>query len=70
MNVGIYPFIQFIYFNLFPFTGAINEMLECHDKGALQVILVSGGTFDAFVSLLQKTAVSHRSQKYQPICLT
>ena len=33
-------------------------MLACHDKNALQVILVSGGTFDTFVSLLQKTAVS------------
>ena len=39
-------------------TGAINEMLLCEDPSALQVILVSAGTFDAFVSLLQKTSVS------------
>ncbi|XP_069107826.1 neurobeachin-like protein 1 isoform X1 [Argopecten irradians] len=38
--------------------GAINEMLACQDKSALQVIMVSGGTFDAFVSLLQKTALT------------
>ncbi|VDI09012.1 Hypothetical predicted protein [Mytilus galloprovincialis] len=38
--------------------GAINEMLSCQDKSSLQVIMVSGGTFDAFISLLQKTAVS------------
>ncbi|XP_053386541.1 neurobeachin-like protein 1 [Mercenaria mercenaria] len=37
--------------------GAINEMLSCDDRSALQVILVGGGTFDAFVSLLQKTAL-------------
>lgn len=40
------------------FTGAVNEMLTCDDRSALQVILVGGGTFDAFVSLLQKTSVS------------
>ena len=39
-------------------TGAINEMLLCQDKSALQVILVSGGTFDSFISLLQNTSVS------------
>ena len=38
--------------------GAINEMLLCEDPSALQVILFSAGTFDAFVSLLQKTSVS------------
>ena len=39
-------------------TGAINEMLLCQDKSALQVILVSGGTFDSFIALLQNTSVS------------
>jgi hypothetical protein len=39
------------------FVGAINEMLSCEDPSALQVILVGAGTFDAFVSLLQKTSV-------------
>ncbi|CAC5375511.1 NEBL1_2 [Mytilus coruscus] len=38
--------------------GAINEMLSCQDKSSLQVIMVSGGTFDAFISLLQKTALT------------
>ncbi|KAK3582874.1 hypothetical protein CHS0354_012486 [Potamilus streckersoni] len=38
-------------------TSAINEMLACQDKAALQVILVSGGTFDSFISLLQKTSL-------------
>ncbi|XP_060592045.1 neurobeachin-like protein 1, partial [Ruditapes philippinarum] len=37
--------------------GAINEMLSCEDPSALQVILVGAGTFDAFVSLLQKTSL-------------
>lgn len=37
---------------------AINEMLLCNDKSAMQAILVSGGTFNAFMSLLQKTSLS------------
>ncbi|KAK7507554.1 hypothetical protein BaRGS_00001489, partial [Batillaria attramentaria] len=36
----------------------INEMVACNDKSALQVLLVSGGTFDAFISLLQKTTLT------------
>ena len=35
----------------------INEMVACNDKSALQVLMVSGGTFDGFISLLQKTTV-------------
>ncbi|KAL4217498.1 Neurobeachin-like protein 1 [Mactra antiquata] len=37
--------------------SAINEMLLCEDKNALQVILVGGGTFDTFADLLQKTTL-------------
>ena len=40
---------------------AVNEMLSCQDRSALQVTLVSGGTFDSLVALLQKTSVSLKS---------
>ncbi|KAK7111968.1 hypothetical protein V1264_011504 [Littorina saxatilis] len=36
----------------------INEMIACNDKSALQVLMVSGSTFDAFVSLLLKTTLT------------
>ncbi|XP_025103761.1 neurobeachin-like protein 1 isoform X2 [Pomacea canaliculata] len=36
----------------------INEMVACNDKSSLQVLLVSGGTFNSFVSLLQKTTLT------------
>lgn len=39
-------------------SDAVNEMLTCQDRSALQVTLVSGGTFDSLVALLQKTSVS------------
>jgi hypothetical protein len=38
-------------------TDMINEMIACNDKSALQVLMVSGGMFDSFVSLLCKTTV-------------
>ncbi|XP_055956982.1 neurobeachin-like protein 1 [Patella vulgata] len=38
--------------------STVDEMLSCNDKGALQVLLVSGGTFNSFVSLLQKTSLT------------
>ncbi|KAL5005989.1 hypothetical protein ScPMuIL_017147 [Solemya velum] len=38
--------------------NTINEMLACQDKKALQVIMVSGGTFDAFITLLQRTTLT------------
>ncbi|XP_078323505.1 neurobeachin-like protein 1 isoform X4 [Crassostrea virginica] len=37
---------------------AVNEMLSCQDRSALQVTLVSGGTFDSLVALLQKTSLT------------
>eukprot|EP00105_Crassostrea_gigas_P036363 XP_019920511.1 PREDICTED: neurobeachin-like protein 1 [Crassostrea gigas] len=37
---------------------AVNEMLTCQDRSALQVTLVSGGTFDSLVALLQKTSLT------------
>ncbi|XP_061165431.1 neurobeachin-like protein 1 isoform X2 [Saccostrea echinata] len=37
---------------------AVNEMLACQDRSALQVTLVSGGTFDSLVALLQKTSLT------------
>ncbi|KAK3083537.1 hypothetical protein FSP39_025014, partial [Pinctada imbricata] len=44
--------------------GAINEMLSCQDRNSLQVILVTGGTFDTFISLLQKTSLTgHEAQR-------
>ena len=39
----------------------INEMIACNDKSALQVLMVSGGTFDGFVSLLLETTVRYAS---------
>lgn len=36
----------------------INEMVACNDKSALQVLMVSGGTFDGFISLLLKTTLT------------
>ncbi|XP_041374666.1 neurobeachin-like protein 1 [Gigantopelta aegis] len=38
--------------------NTINEMLMCQDRSSLQVLLVSGGTFDAFVSLLQQALLT------------
>ncbi|XP_052812655.1 neurobeachin-like protein 1 isoform X3 [Mya arenaria] len=35
--------------------GAFSSMLRCEDRSALQVIVVSGGTLDTLLTLLQKT---------------
>lgn len=40
------------------FTDIIHDMLKCPDKAALQVIFVAEGTFNTFVTYLQKTSVS------------
>ncbi|XP_067686159.1 neurobeachin-like protein 1 [Haliotis asinina] len=38
--------------------NTINEMMVCNDRAALQVLMVSGGTFNAFISLLQQTSLT------------
>lgn len=46
----------------------VKEMLSCRDKKALQVIFVSGGMFDTFISLLNNATLS--AQKAQNLAMT
>lgn len=47
-------------------SDTINEMMVCNDRAALQVLMVSGGTFNAFISLLQQTSVSKMARTLTP----